>query len=455
VGEAIGAVPLVARFPLGHARIIKPKASAVPDAATLAALEKAVDANWDKQVAWLQTLVRFPTLRGREAPCQDWIAREFAARGWSVDRYTLAEVPMQHLPQFSPVVDTDYTQAVQVVAAVRAPQQTGRSLILQGHVDVVPPGPEEMWTYPPFDPVIRDGWMNGRGAHDMKQGVSAMVFAMDALRSCGLAPAADVYVETVTEEESTGNGALSTLARGYRADACLIPEPSGNTLTRGHVGVMWFRLRVRGVPVHVAQAQTGSNAILSAFALIQAIQKLTADINQKAKTHAWFKDIPDPVKFNPGIIRGGDWGSSTPAWCEVDCRIGLLPGTPLAEARQQVLDAVAQAAMTDPFMANNKPEVIWTGFQADGYILDPGSEAERVLASVHKAVLGSELQARLGTGVNDTRFYGLYYGMPGLCYGPSGQGAHAFDERAYLPDLKKTTLAIAAFIADWCGTRPV
>jgi acetylornithine deacetylase len=425
----------------------------MPDAATLAALEKAVDANWEKQIAWLQTLVRFPSVRGREAPCQDWIAREFAARGWSVDRYTLAEVPMQHLPQFSPVVDTDYSQAVQVVAAVRAPAQTGRSLILQGHVDVVPAGPEEMWELPPFDPVIRDGWMNGRGADDMKQGVSSMVFAMDALRSCGLAPAADVYVQTVTEEECTGNGALSTLARGYRADACLIPEATRNELTRGHVGVMWFRLRVRGVPVHVAQAQTGTNAILSAFALIQAIQGLTREINERAKSNPWFKDIQDPVKFNAGKIRGGDWASSTPAWCEVDCRIGLMHGTSMAEARQQVLDTVAKAAAADPFMANNKPEVIWTGFQADAYILDPGTDAERVLAGAHKAVLGTDLKSRVSTGVNDTRFYGLYYGIPGLCYGPSGVGAHAFDERANLPDLKRTTLAIAAFIADWCGTR--
>ncbi|MCW3474194.1 ArgE/DapE family deacylase [Limobrevibacterium gyesilva] len=426
----------------------------MPDAATLAALEKAVDANWDKQVAWLQDLVRFPSLRGKEGPCQDWIARAFAQRGWSVDRYTLDQVAMDHLPGFSPVMDTDYAQAVQVVATVRAPEQKGRSLILQGHVDVVPEGPADMWTHPPYDPVIKDGWMNGRGAHDMKQGVSAMVFAMDALRSAGLAPAADVYVQTVTEEECTGNGALSTLARGYRADACLIPEPTANTITRSHVGVMWFRLRVRGVPVHVAHAQTGTNAILAAYGLIQAVQKLTAEINQRARAHPWFKDIADPVKFNPGVIRGGDWGSSTPAWCEVDCRIGLLPGTPLEQARQEVLDAVAGAARGDSFMANNPPEVIWNGFQADGYTLDPGSEAEQVLAGAHQAVFGTKMQARLGTGVNDTRFYGLYYGITGLCYGPAGEGAHAFDERAHLPSLKRTTLAIAAFIADWCGTRP-
>ncbi len=427
----------------------------MPDAATLAALEKAVDANWEKQVAWLQSLVRFPSLRGKEGPCQDWIAREFAGRGWSVDRYTLDQVPMDHLPGFSPVMDTDYSQAVQVVATVRAPAQTGRSLILQGHVDVVPPGPAEMWTHPPFDPVIRDGWMNGRGAHDMKQGVSAMVFAMDALRTAGLAPAADVYVQTVTEEECTGNGALSTLARGYRADACLIPEPSAEQLTRGHVGVMWFRLRVRGVPVHVAVAQTGSNAIMAAYALIQEIYGLTAEINAKAKDHPWFKDIPDPVKFNPGVIRGGDWGSSTPAWCEVDCRIGLLEGTRLEDARRQVEEAVARASAKDAFLSNNKPEVIWNGFQADGFILQPDSAAERVLATVHKQVTGEEMEARVSTGVNDTRFYDLYYNIRGLCYGPKGEGAHAFDERAHLPTLKRNTLTIAAFIAEWCGTRAV
>ena len=97
----------------------------MPEAEVLSALERAVDANWERQVAWLQSLVRFPSRRGQEGPCQDWIAREFSARGWSVDRYTLADVAMDHLPGFSPVMDTDYAQAVQVVATIRAPQKLG------------------------------------------------------------------------------------------------------------------------------------------------------------------------------------------------------------------------------------------------------------------------------------------------------------------------------------------
>jgi acetylornithine deacetylase len=425
------------------------------DAALIRKLEDAVEANWEKQVAWLQTLVRFPSVRGKEGPCQDWLAREMAGRGWSVDRYTLAEVQMAHLPGFSPVMDTDYSQAVQVVGTVRSPEQKGKSLIVQGHVDVVPPGPEEMWQFPPFDPVISGEWMNGRGCHDMKQGVAAMFFAMDALRTAGLAPASDVYVQTVTEEECTGNGALSTLARGYRADAALVTEPTGAQLTRAHVGVMWFRLRIRGVPVHVAVADTGTNAIMSAYKLLEELYGLTGRINAKAKDHPLFAGMNNPVKFNPGVIRGGDWGSSTPAWCEVDCRIGLLEGTPLSEARKQVVETVAAAAKGDAFLANNPPEVIWNGFQADGFHLPEGSEAEKVLAATHEAVYGETLKSHVSTGVADVRAYLNYYGIPALCYGPKGEGAHAFDERAHLPSLKKNTVAVAAFIAEWCGVRAV
>ena len=296
--------------------------------------------------------------------------------------------------------------------------------------------------------------MYGRGAHDMKAGVAAMVFAMDAIRAAGLAPAADVYVQTVTEEESTGNGALSTLLRGYRADAALIPEPTGHTITRAHTGTLWFRLRVRGVPVHVAVAQSGSNAIMSAYHLLNALAEHTRELNAAAASDRWYAGVEDPVKFNPGVIRGGDWASSTPSWCEVDCRIGLLPGTEVADAMARVERAVERAARADAFLANNPPEVVWHGFQADGYGLEPGSEAEAVLAAAHEAVHGAPMEERRTTAVNDTRYYGRYYGIPGLCYGPKGEGAHAFDERTSVEDLRRCTLTIAAFAADWCGTAP-
>ncbi len=427
----------------------------MPDAAVFDRLSRAVETGFGQQTAFLADLVRFPSIRGEEAPLQDWMARQLADRGYVVDRYTLADVEMGNLPGFSPVMDTDYSRALQVVGTRRAATPTGRSLIIQGHVDVVPTGPVEMWSVPPYEPAIHGEWLHGRGAGDMKQGVSAMVFALDAIHSAGLEPAGDICVQSVTEEECTGNGALSTLARGYRADAVLIPEPTAGTITRAHVGVMWFRLRVRGIPVHVAHAQSGTNAIMSAMQLILALQRHTETLNEAARSDPWFSDIADPIKFNPGVIRGGDWASSTPAWCEVDCRIGLLPDTTLEEARAGVQRCVAEAARTDGFMANNPPDIVWNGFQADGYVLQPGSDAEHVLAAAHEQVFGTPMEERRTTGVNDTRFYGRYYRIPSLCYGPRGENHHGFDERAHLPTLRQVTLSIACFIADWCGVREI
>jgi acetylornithine deacetylase len=427
----------------------------MPETALLDRLRQAVDANFDKEVEFLADIVRFPSLRGREAPLQDWIARQMAGRGYAVDRFTIAETPLAAHPKASPMIEVDPAGSVQVVATHRAKDPTGRSLILQGHIDVVPEGPLEMWTYPPYAATIRDGWMYGRGAHDMKSGVACMVFAMDALRSAGLEPAADVHIQTVTEEESTGNGALATLARGYRAEACLIAEPTAHTITRAHTGTIWFRIRVRGVPVHVMEAQTGSNAIMSALHIVQALQEHTRELNRAAKDHPWYSGIQDPIKFNPGIIRGGDWASSTPAWCEVDCRLGLLPGSDVKESMAAIERCIHAARAGDNFLANNPPDITFHGFQADGFVQEPGTEAEAVLAAAHQKVFGAEMEERRSTAVNDTRFYGLYYDMPALCYGPRGEGAHAFDERTNLDSIRQTTLSIAAFIADWCGVREI
>ena len=424
----------------------------------LTTLRTAVDANWQRQLQWLQTLVRFQSLRGNETPCQEWLAKEFKARDWTVDCYTLADVAIDQYPHYAPLLGADPAQSVQVVATLRPssdPTSAGaKSLILQGHVDVVPTGPEPMWTVSPFSGEIRGDWLYGRGAQDMKMGISAMVFALDAIRVAGLELGAPVYLQTVTEEESTGNGALSTLARGYKADACLIAEPTANTITRAQCGALWFKVRVQARAVHVQDMPPGSGAISAAFSLITQLQlRLVRRLNDEAKRHKWFRDVPEPIKFNPGMIRGGDWASSTAAWCDVDCRIGLLPGTPVVEIQQAVADELASQAAADPLLAANPPQIIWNGFLAEGAVLEPGSDAERALGDAHRQVFGTEMQPRLSTAVNDTRYYNLYQNIPALCYGPAGEGLHGFDERANLSNLRQTTLVIAAFVANWCGAR--
>lgn len=417
------------------------------------AVARAVADGFERQTAWLAKLASFDSTRGNEGPAQDWLAGEFAGRGWEVDKYAIDEAAISGLPGFSPVVDADYSRAIQVVATHRVSEPVGRSLILQGHIDVVPTGAPELWSQPPFEPRIADGWMYGRGTADMKSGVSAMVFALDALRSLGYVPGSTVHVETVSEEECTGNGALSTLARGYRADAAFIPESMGHKLVRAELGSVWFRLRILGRPGHVlASAATGSHAILAAMGYIEALKTLTAQINAAAVTHPYFGAIPDPVKFNPGKIRGGDWLGSVPSWCELECRLSVLPGHSLPEVRERVIDAVRRCAEA---MGADMPVLTWIGFQADGHVFAPGTEAEALLDEIHTGIMGAPLETISMTATSDTRFYDLYYGIPALCYGGLARGMHSPAEAVDLESLRKTTEIIALFVARWCGLRRV
>ena len=414
----------------------------------------AVDAAFDDQLATTQDFVAIPSTRGAEGPCQDMIGDLLRVRGYEVDDWHINPDDLKDLRGFGPV-EHDFSKARTVVGTYRATNNIGKSLILQGHCDVVPTGPLEMWATPPFTPTIKDGRMYGRGACDMKSGTIAALYALDAIKTAGLQPTGRIHFQSVIEEESTGLGALSTLQRGYRADACLIPEPTGGKMVRSQVGVIWFRLRVRGFPVHVFEAGAGANAIMAAYHLIHALQKLEATWNARAANDPHFSAVNHPINFNPGIIKGGDWASSVPAWCDVDCRIAVLPGWSIAECQKEILACVADAARDHRFLSNNPPEVQWSGFLSEGYELKDSAEVEVAFAVAHQAVYGRPVQDLAFTALTDTRFYGLNHGIPSLCFGATGAAMHGFNEYVDLDSLRQSTKATALFIAEWCGVEPL
>src|SRR5919106_1349647 len=141
-----------------------------------------VDRQFDGQTKVLADLVKIPSTRFREAPAQDMMARLFKEDGLSVDRWQIKIDDLKHLPGYSPH-SQDYDDAWNVVGAWRPNSPKGRSLILNGHIDVVPEGPHDMWSRPPFEPAVKDGWMYGRGAGDMKAGIILNLFALRALRA--------------------------------------------------------------------------------------------------------------------------------------------------------------------------------------------------------------------------------------------------------------------------------
>ncbi|GAC1550472.1 MAG: ArgE/DapE family deacylase [Beijerinckiaceae bacterium] len=411
-----------------------------------------VERGFAGQIAFTQELVRFRSLRGQEHAIQDFVFRALRARGYAMDRFTMDRDAIARHPGGAPFSD-EHSDAPIVVGIHRPREEKGRSLILQAHVDVVPEGPHDMWTHPPFEPVIEGDWLYGRGGADMKAGHTANLFALDALRAIDLQPAATVYVQSVVEEESTGDGALMTHLRGYKADAVLIPEPEDEKLVRANTGVIWFQVEVRGMPVHVREMGAGANAIDAAYRIIAELRRLEAEWNADKAGREHFEGEAHPINLNIGKIEGGDWASSVPCWCRLDCRIAIYPGISAESAARAIEHRIAAFARSDRFLSNMPPKITFNGFYAEGYVLEPDSGAEAVLARAHRDATGKALESFMTAGYLDTRVYALYDEIPALCYGPISQNIHGFDERVSLASVQRITTAVALFIAEWCGVE--
>ena len=417
-------------------------------------IRKSVAEGMAQQLEFTQELVRKPSVRGQEHTAQDFVFNALRARGYAMDRWAIDLSSIENHPGFSPVT-IPYDNAINVVGSHRPRQEVGRSLILNGHIDVVPTGPVDMWDKPPFEPHIDGDWLYGRGSGDMKAGLVANIFALDALKRLGYQPAATVHVQSVTEEECTGNGALSALARGYRADAAIIPEPENEGLVRASVGVIWFRVHVKGYPVHVAEAGNGESAIDAAIFLIGQLKDYEKARNALKVQHPHFADLQKPINVNVGKIEGGDWASSVPAWCSFDVRTALYPGEDAGNAAREIENFIRDASAKHLFLANNPAAVEFNGFMAEGFELNEGSDAENTLTVAHSEATASELTTFTSLAYLDARVFVLYDNTPCLVYGPVSKSIHGYNEAVSIASIENVTTTIALYIAMWCGLEAV
>ena len=411
----------------------------------------AVAAGRAEMEALLVELVRAPTLLGADAPGQAVMRRAFAGLGLEPVDVPLDPAALQGHPAASPF-DWDVTGKCSVAATWPAADGdgdgAGRSLILNGHVDVVSAEPEALWSVPPFS-AHRDGdWLYGRGAGDMKAGLAAIVGAVAGLQRLGLRPRARVELQSVVEEECTGNGAAACVLAGSRADAAILTEPTGGAIWSAQVGVLWFSVHVAGRPAHAGWATAGQNAIEASFAVIRALRALEAELN--AAPPPPFQDHPHPLNLNVGTIRGGDWPSTVAGECVTEFRLALYPGERVGDLKRRVEATVAAAARDDEFIAACAVDVRYRGFQCEGYELGSGPLVDAVGAAATR-VLAAAPEVVASTATTDARTFQLYADTPAVCFGPRAEAIHSVDERVHLPSIVQTAQVVALFIRDWCG----
>ncbi|MEA2147954.1 MAG: acetylornithine deacetylase, partial [Solirubrobacteraceae bacterium] len=273
---------------------------------------EAIAAERDELVALASRLIAFDTTAREvgdpprdEVALQTYLGERLANAGASVDLWEPDAAAMQRRPLVPPGLD--FAGRPQLIA--RFPGAgTGRSLVFNGHIDVVSGEPRAEWTSDPFIPEVRDGRLYGRGACDMKGGVAAMVFASEALARLGIRLDGDLLVATNTDEESSGAGGSALVQHGLRADAGIVTEPTGGQVWIACRGSEYGVIKVPGRPGHAEVRQPGwreggaVNAIEKSAVVMEAMTKLREHWGGR-HSHP----LLSPPSLLPTMARSGEW----------------------------------------------------------------------------------------------------------------------------------------------------
>ncbi len=408
------------------------------------AIDARVELHAERAFGFLELLVAADSTVGHEQAALKVLASELTDLGFDIERLAIPE-SVASLPGAG-VPRSTYAGRYDLVGR-RAGDPTRPSLLLNGHIDVVPADEPGLWTTPPFEPRRRGGWLFGRGAGDMKCGFAMGVLALRALRD--LIPDTDLGPITVLgaiEEEYTGNGTLAAAAAGVLADAVVVLEPTDLTLVRGGIGILWLEITVEGLAAHAEASAGGVNAVEVAISLLPALRAAEDELNRIPDPRI---DSQRPYRLNVGRLVGGDWASSVPSVARVEVRVGYPDGWTADDAEAVISRHLERAAAADPWLALHPPAIRRSGFQAEGYDLPADAPLAQVLAAAHRDAHGEEPASLVLATTTDARIYRNRYALPAICYGPVTARMHGIDEAVELSSIVQGARTLARFLVAW------
>lgn len=398
---------------------------------------------------FLQKLVRFQSLPGHEQAAQHFIADKLRSLQCETQILESQFAELEHHPAFSDD-GVPFNDRLNVVAKWTG-TGGGRDLILNGHMDVVPIGNSALWKYPPWDGVVEEGKLYGRGACDMKAGLAAGVFAIQALRQMSFSPAGNVLFESVIGEESGGVGTLTTIVRGFSADAAVIMEPTRLRVCPIHSGALSFRIRVSGRAIHASMKRFGVSAIEKFQSIFSAIEKLD---NSRHTSYAnpLFEFEQNVAPICIGTVVAGDWPSTVPEELVAEGRFGVFPQESVAEARAALAACIDQAVSEDEWLTNNPPTLEWFEGQFEPGETNIDDPIIHFLSDAHARVSGKPPILQGVPYGSDLRLFTLHGKVPAILYGPGDVAfAHTVEEHVDLEEVVTCANILASLIVDWCG----
>ena len=383
---------------------------------------------------------------------------------WKIDLPALA----RH-PDYSAEVERD--EALGVVGWIGERDGAGHDLLLNGHVDVVPPGDEAAWTSPPFAPVVRGGRLYGRGAVDMKGGLCCALFAAKAIGDAGVRLRGRLSVASVAGEEDGGTGTLATIVRGHTADGAIVMEPTRLSVVPAQAGSLMFRLVVHGLSAHGCVREEGVSAVEKFAPLFAALRELEArrcgiggapaEEPREARAAAaggpqdsLFARYRLPWPIEVGTLRAGDWASSVPDTLVAEGRYGVAVGEEPSAARRAFETAIVRAAAADPWLRDHPPEVEWWGGRFDPAVTDVRDPVVTTLSAAITALAGAVPPVEGVTYGSDMRLLVNTGGIPTVLFGPGDvRVAHMPDEYVPVDELRQAAEALILTALRFCGVR--
>ena len=410
-------------------------------------LEK-VDAARDKSIAFLQQMIAIPSVTGDEAKIQKFLADYMAKLGLAVDTWETDWEALKKHPAYIPV-DRGYAGRPNIVATCKG-TGGGRSLLLNGHTDVIPVA-GGTWTDDPWSGKIKNGRIYGRGSCDMKSGVASHIMAVECMLAAGAKPKGDVHINVVVDEEVSGHGTLDTVIRGYKADAGISGETSDLAIQPACIGRIWFEIEIHGKAAGIQKRYEG----ISGIELGNKITKAVADLEAKrvaTVTHPLYPNALDTLPCIIGSFSAGNYPSAFPANALLKGSIGTVPGEDHEGVKRSLVEQVARAAAEDPWMRDHPPKVRFVGYDAQASEIPRNHAIVETVRRNYKEVTGRDPEISGRQGAADTRFLNQYANTPTVIFGPGSTAVmHANDEYVSIDDYLTAIKVVALSICDWCG----
>lgn len=418
-------------------------------------LKEVLEENREQYISQLKKLVAIDTHDlghgidgGLEKEGQDFLAQLMEEMGAQVEKDPMKEEDIRKCYDTWQEGNLGHNQTDRYNVYGRFPGKAGgKSLLFNGHVDVMPADDAEEWTYPPFEPVIADGKMYGRGTADMKGGLMASLMAVQLLKDAGAELPGDVVITSVCDEEGGGNGSMQAIMSGQKADGVVVCEGTSDELILAHMGFVFFRVEFEGKACHSGGKSNGVSAIDKAVKVMHALEE---------KEHQWLLKYKHPLlpapNLNVGVIQGGSAGSTVAGDCMFASCVHYLPNQmSYDQVVAEFTEVVERTAKADPWMEKHPPKI--TIYQAGGgFEMEQDHPFVDAFRKAYRDARDKEVKIVGSPAGCDSRLWRNIAGCPTVQFGPGNLAqCHGVDEWVSIDAYLESILIYANLILEFCA----